>query len=76
MKTRSQTVKEMTQRPPYTVDIDFDEASESWKSNKKSQGNGTYTYKCRGFTAKGNTCNRKPLNDCDYCKLHRKMNRL
>ena len=69
MKTRSQT----TQLPPYTVEIDFDEASRSWKQNKKSQGNGTYTYKCVGLTKQGNSCNRKPLNECDFCKLHRKL---
>ena len=69
MKTRSQT-----QTPLYTVNIDFDEASVAWKLNKKSQGNGTYTYKCMGLTKQGNACNRKPLNECDFCKVHRKMN--
>ena len=28
------------------VDIDFDEASRLWKSNKKSTGNGWYKYIC------------------------------
>ena len=76
MKTRSQTMKEMNQNPPYTVEIDFDEASAAWKLNKKSQGNGTYTYKCMATTKQGNSCNRKPLNECNFCKLHRKLNRL
>lgn len=40
MKTRSQT-KEL-----YEVNIDFDDASNSWKQNKKYMGNGTYKYIC------------------------------
>ena len=43
MKTRSQTNKE--QPIELEVNIDFDEASKAWKANKKSNGNGTYTYK-------------------------------
>ena len=33
------------QKPLYEVDIDFDEASEAWRSNKTSIGNGQYKYK-------------------------------
>ena len=32
------------QKPLYEVDIDFDEASEAWRSNKTSIGNGQYKY--------------------------------
>ena len=32
------------QKPLYEVDIDFDEASEAWRSNKTSIGNGEYKY--------------------------------
>ncbi len=35
------------QKPLYEVDIDFDEASEAWRSNKISIGNGQYKYKKR-----------------------------
>ena len=28
----------------YEVDIDFDDASEAWRANKKSIGNGQYKY--------------------------------
>ena len=35
------------QKPVYEVDIDFDEASEAWRSNKISIGNGEYKYKKR-----------------------------
>jgi hypothetical protein len=30
--------------PRYDVDIDFDEASEAWRANKKSIGNGMFKY--------------------------------
>jgi hypothetical protein len=33
------------QKPVYEVDIDFDEASEAWRANKTSIGNGQYKYK-------------------------------
>ena len=33
------------QKPLYDVDINFDEASEAWRSNKTSIGNGEYKYK-------------------------------
>jgi hypothetical protein len=33
------------QGQPYTVEIDFDEASIYWKANKISTGLGTYTYR-------------------------------
>jgi len=33
------------QKPLYEVDIDFDEASEAWRANKTSIGNGQYKYK-------------------------------
>jgi hypothetical protein len=32
------------QKPLYEVDIDFDEASEAWRANKTSIGNGQYKY--------------------------------
>ena len=46
MLTRSQT-----KRPEYEVNIDFDEASEAWRANKKYIGNGSYKY----ITPKNNT---------------------
>ena len=32
------------QQPKYAVNIDFDEASNAWKANKRSIGNGSYRY--------------------------------
>ena len=40
MKTRSQT-----KRVTYSVDIDFDEASNAWNSNKIKLTDGMYKYK-------------------------------
>ena len=33
------------QKPVYSVDIDFDEASKVWMENKRKMGGGTYRYK-------------------------------
>lgn len=54
------------------VDIDFDEASRSWKSNKKSIGNGCYKYICTKITKTGKQCKNDSLRNCDYCRLHNK----
>ena len=75
MQTRSQT-KTRSQlelhKPLYTVDIDFDGASEAWKKNKRSRGNGTYIYICGQTTKTGTTCNKVRANGCDYCNIHSK----
>ena len=54
----------------YKVEIDFDEASEAWRANKKCIGNGHYKYICSQKTKAGNPCKRESLNFCDYCKIH------
>ena len=54
------------------VDIDFDEASKAWKSNKKSIGNGCYKYICTKITKTGKQCKNDSLRNCDYCRLHNK----
>lgn len=53
MNTRSQTTYE--KKPLYEVNIDFDEASEAWRANKKYIGNGTYKYITPKITPKKNT---------------------
>ena len=71
MNTRSQTKKMNTIKTDlYTVEINFDEASESWRSNKKSIGNGHYKYICSQKTKTGNQCKRESLKFCDNCKMH------
>jgi len=71
MKTRSQTKAEPRQL--YEVNIDFDEASEAWRANKKSIGNGSYKYLCVKRSKNNNCCSNKCLYGEDYCKTHLKM---
>jgi hypothetical protein len=75
MNTRSQT-KQMKQNlinqntSLYTVEINFDEAIDAWRANKKSIGNGHYKYICIQKTKTGNQCKRESLKFCDHCKMH------
>jgi len=75
MNTRSQT-KQMKQNlinqntALYTVEINFDEAIDAWRANKKSIGNGHYKYICIQKTKTGNQCKRESLKFCDHCKMH------
>ena len=69
MKTRSQTKYENSAL--FEVNIDFDGASEAWKANKKSIGNGMYKYVCEQKSKNGrNTCTAKCLPGEIYCKKH------
>ena len=57
----------------FEVNIDFDGASEAWKENKKSSGNGCYKYRCIAFVAKtGIKCEKFAKSGCDYCAMHNK----
>lgn len=73
MKTRSQSNKE--KQPLYEVNIDFDDASLAWKSNKKSIGNGSYKYICTAISTSANYANSKCGRSCYkellYCWQHR-----
>jgi hypothetical protein len=71
MKTRSQSKYENLSI--YEVNIDFDAASEAWKSNKKSIGNGSYKYVCSKRCKNNNMCNLKCLPGENFCKTHLKM---
>jgi hypothetical protein len=71
MKTRSQTKSETKQL--YEVNINFDEASEAWRANKKSIGNGMYKYLCVKRCKNNNCCANKCIYGEDYCKTHLKM---
>ena len=71
MQTRSQTAYNLSSK--YEVNIDFDDASVSWKANKKSIGNGVYKYICMHKTNTNKNlkqCNRKPLPGSNFCKTH------
>ena len=56
----------------YKVNINFDEAIELWRANKKHIGNGMYKYVCCGITKTTKKCNRWSLTNFDYCKMHLK----
>lgn len=70
MQTRSQ--KKYENRSLFKVEIDFDEASNAWRSNKKSTGNGCYKYICAHKTKTGRSCCNERLIESDYCKTHSK----
>jgi len=72
MKTRSQTKREQEVIPRYTVEIDFDGASEAWRANKKQLPNCCYQYICGQITNSGKKCCRKPVGDTERCTIHKK----
>jgi hypothetical protein len=65
IKTRSQTSVQL-----YSVDIDFDEAREAWRENKKSLPNGMFKYVCGCPTKSGSKCARVPKTGHQYCSTH------
>jgi hypothetical protein len=69
VKTRSQIKYEMSL---YEVNIDFDDASEAWKSNKLSIGNGSYKYVCCNKGKNNKTCIAKCLPGENFCRTHLK----
>ena len=71
MNTRSQTKYDASSL--YEVNIDFDEASEAWKQNKLSIGNGSYRYLCKKRGIRNNICIKKCLQGEEYCCVHLKM---
>jgi len=75
MKTRSQSKKENEQTTyvgKYSVEIDFDGASQAWRANKKELPNGCYGYICGYITMSGKKCCRKPTKDKIRCSIHHK----
>jgi hypothetical protein len=71
MKTRSQTKNEKNSLYEFT--INFDEASEAWKKNKVSIGNGSYKYLCKKRGKNNNICIKKCLHGEEYCCIHLRM---
>jgi len=75
MQTRSQTRNQISSRMSsalFQVEIDFDEASNAWKANKKSTGNGCYKYICLKKTKAGKDCCRDSVAGSEFCKMHNK----
>jgi hypothetical protein len=77
MQTRSQT--KLTEETNnllegiLEVNIDFDEASNAWKQNKKYMGNGTYKYICPNQKKDGSKCGKSCYKNSDLCWHHSKM---
>jgi hypothetical protein len=69
MNTQSETIAEMI--PKYTVEIDFDGASQAWRANKKMLPDGCYKYVCGVISITGNKCCRKPMKDNERCGIHK-----
>ena len=68
MNTRSKTKQESI--IVESVLIDFDGASEAWRHNKKSMGNGCYKYKCL-VEKNGGHCGKICYKNTLYCWQHR-----
>ena len=65
MNTRSQTKPAL-----YEVNIDFDEASEAWRANKKPMLNGMFKYICGCPTKSGAKCMRPWKTGHQFCATH------
>jgi hypothetical protein len=61
----------------YEVEIDFDEASEAWRQNKKHIGQGHFKYICSIPIEKkdGAKCGKSCYKDSRFCWLHRSHNK-
>ena len=59
----------------YTVDINFDEASDEWHANKKRVGH-NYVYICDQIVIKtGNKCGKVCYKDGLTCFIHKNINK-
>ena len=65
MNTRSQT---------NYVSIDFDEASEAWRQNKKHIGQGHFKYICSIEKKDGAKCGNSCYKNSQFCWAHRGYN--
>ena len=70
MQTRSQS--KTNQSIKYEVNIDFDDASASWRQNKKSIGNGSYKYICTVLKKDQIMCGNSCYKQLSCCWAHRR----
>jgi hypothetical protein len=63
-------VQKINERQEYNVNINFDEASDAWRQNKKSIGNGSYKYICIS-KKKEIQCGKSCYKNLTYCWQHR-----
>jgi hypothetical protein len=54
------------------VNINFEEASYYWNTNKKKLKNGNYQYICCSITKNNKPCSKKPMKYSNYCYSHNK----
>jgi len=50
--------------------IDFDDASECWRANKKHLGNGQFKYVCPFIKDDKQRCGRNVQKGCMTCRTH------
>lgn len=50
--------------------IDFDEASDCWRANKMSIGNGMFKYVCPFMKIDNTRCGRNVKKGCTSCRYH------
>ena len=58
----------------YNINIDFEESSKVWRSNKINLGNGYFQYCCQQLTKKNEKCKNKIYKD-NFCHLHFRINK-
>lgn len=67
MRTRSQSRAILDE---LKFEIDFDEASDAWTANKRKLPNGCYQYVCGSELKSGKSCQKRPILNEEYCRLH------
>jgi hypothetical protein len=50
----------MGDKPPFAVNIDFDEASRAWRQNKTCKGQCHFRYRCGHIKKNGEPCDGYP----------------
>jgi hypothetical protein len=65
----------LAERPndKFTVEIDFDKASEAWRDNKFIISCRNYVYICP-LVKDNKKCGRQPFNGRHYCLVHNYLN--
>jgi len=81
MQTRSQTKQQQDQQQDkdqqqnnialFEVNIDFDDASDCWRQNKKCLSNGMYKYVCPLQKIDGTKCGKVCYKTIEFCWIHR-----
>jgi hypothetical protein len=76
-RNMSKNYHSQNNKQKYIVNIDFDEASDSWKENKISIGNGMYKYKnnsiytqCIMILKDGSDCKSRRKKGSCFCRKH------